>query len=449
MPAPWSIWVVDIATGKATQTWRSPNTLRASFPDNVGGPFLDWLAGDRLMFLSGEDNWPHLYAVAAAGGKPQLLTPGEYMVEDVKVSQDRRQILYSANTGGTSGDLARRHLYLLSVGDGTAQTLTSGDQSQWNPVLSGDGATLAFIQAGAQLPPLVTVGRVGGRDWQELNRDRIPSDFPADAMVTPKLVSFKAKDGQTVYGELYQREDGAGKKPGIIFVHGGPARQMLLGWHYFPFYSNAYAIDQYLANHGYVVLSVDYRLSIGYGIDFHWPDKWGPTGASEYKDVLAGAEFLRRMPGVDGSRLGIWGSSYGGYLTALALARNSDIFKAGVDLNGVHDWSWGMDLNFPPGKARYEQGDRKEAFKASFESSPDADIAKWRSPVLIVQGDDDRNVYFHEMIDLANRLQAKQVHVEQLVLPNETHVFQLRTSVLAWGEATGDFFEHELQTGSP
>ena len=109
------------------------------------------------------------------------------------------------------------------------------------------------------------------------------------------------------------------------------------------YYSNAYAVNQYLAAHGFVVLSVNYRLGIGYGRAFHHPEHAGYAGAAEYQDVVAGARFLQSLPSVDGKRIGVWGGSYGGYLTALALARNSDIFKAGVDLHGVHDWSRLMD----------------------------------------------------------------------------------------------------------
>ena len=169
---------------------------------------------------------------------------------------------------------------------------------------------------------------------------------------------------------------------------------MLLGWHYMDYYSNGYAVNQYLAAHGFVALSVNYRLGIGYGRAFHHPEHAGYAGAAEYQDVLAGARFLQSLPSVDGKRLGIWGGSYGGYLTALALARNSDIFKAGVDLHGVHDWSRLMDELAGKQATRYEKGDREKAMEVAWEASPDAQIDNWKSPVLLIQGDDDRNVRF-------------------------------------------------------
>ena len=127
---------------------------------------------------------------------------------------------------------------------------------------------------------------------------------------------------------------------------------MLLGWHYMDYYSNAYAMNQYFAAHGFVVLSVNYRLGIGYGAAYHHPEHSGPTGAAEYQDVVAGARFLQARPGVDAHRIGIWGGTYGGYLTALVLARNSDIFKAGVDMHGVHDWSQFVELMFGKPESR-------------------------------------------------------------------------------------------------
>ena len=219
---------------------------------------------------------------------------------------------------------------------------------------------------------------------------------------------------------------------------------MLLGWSYMGYYSNAYAVNQMLAARGFVVLSVNYRLGIGYGRAFQHPAKGGPAGASEYQDVVAGAKYLQALPGVDPARIGIWGGSYGGYLTGLALARDSATFKAGVDFHGVHDWSRLLSEEIYPAR-RYEQGDWADAMKTAFAASPDADIATWRSPVLLIQGDDDRNVRFNQTIDVARRLDAAGVPYEELVLPNEIHGFLRHASWLTADAATIDFLTRVLK----
>jgi dipeptidyl aminopeptidase/acylaminoacyl peptidase len=271
----------------------------------------------------------------------------------------------------------------------------------------------------------------------------VAAEFPEAELVTPRSVSFQAADGLTLHGQLFDNGSGA-RKPALIFVHGGPPRQMLLGWHYMDYYSNAYAVNQYLANHGFVVLSVNYRLGIGYGHAFHHPDHAGPAGAAEYQDVVAGAKYLQALADVDPGKIGIWGGSYGGYLTAMGLARNSDIFKAGVDLHGVHDWSRFLAMEWDKQPKRYEKGDTDEAMKVAFESSPVATMTGWTSPVLLIQGDDDRNVNFAQTIDLARRLEERHLPFEQFVIPNEIHGFLRWSSWIAADKATAEFFARTL-----
>jgi dipeptidyl aminopeptidase/acylaminoacyl peptidase len=452
-PVPWQIWVADARSGIGHLLWSSPNTPRGSLPQTGLGPFLEWVAGDRLVFNSEQDNWPHLYAVSAAGGPARLLTPGAFTVEDVSVSPDVQSVVYAANTGSTPGDDDRRHIFMVDVGTANIFQLTKGAGSDWQPVALAGGA-IAFDRATAQQPPLVTMRvpfhtlsnpSVGIAKQTALDGNMLPSDFPESQLVQPREVTFRAADGGRVYGQLFV-PSGGGKHPGIIFVHGGPPRQMLLTWHYMDYYSNAYAVNQYLANHGFVVLSVNYRLGIGYGHDFNFPPRWGPTGASEYQDVVAGARFLQRDPHVDARKIGIWGGSYGGYLTALALARNSDIFKAGVDFHGVHDWS--LDIDNPvwgfTQLKRYEQYDARALMKLAWQSSPDSAIATWRSPVLLIQGDDDRNVEFHQMVDLVERLQRARVPFEEIVIPNEIHGFLRYAPWLEADQATADYFARQF-----
>jgi dipeptidyl aminopeptidase/acylaminoacyl peptidase len=440
--SPWEIWVADAISGSGRRVWASPNTLRGSLPQTGGGPLLEWVAGDRLVFNSEQDNWPHLYIVSANGGAARLLTPGAFMVEDVSVAPDLRSVVYSANTGSTPGDDDRRHIYRVDVETGGVTPLASGASSEFGPVALAGGAA-AFNRATAQQPPLVTL--LADATQRPLDATLLPANFPSSQLVTPREVSFTSADGTLVHGQLFVPR-GGGKHPGIIFVHGGPPRQMLLTWHYMDYYSNAYAVNQYLASRGFVVLAVNYRLGIGYGHDFNFPPRWGPTGASEYQDVVAGARFLQREPRVDPNRIGIWGGSYGGYLTALALARNSNIFKAGVDFHGVHDWS--LDIDNPQTgftqRKRYQQYDTKAIMKLAWESSPDSAIATWKSPVLLIQGDDDRNVEFHQMVDLVQRLQLAHVPFEQIVIPNEIHGFLRYASWLEADTATAQYFERRF-----
>ena len=441
-PDPWAIWVADAASGEGRAIWQSPNTLDGSYPQTAGNANLYWAAGDRLVFLADLDNWPHLYSIPARGGEALRLTAGNFMVEHVAQSRDRKFMIYDANTGRTRDDDDRRHLFRVPVDRAAPVALTAGEGLEWSPAIA-DGSHVAFIAAGARRPMSVWVAGLDGKGWRDLKPGTVPADFPLTALVVPKSVSFKSADGWTIHGQLFQKDDGA-VKPGIIFVHGGPPRQMLLGWHYMDYYSNAYAVNQYLANHGFTVLSVNYRLGIGYGHAFHHPEHAGPAGAAEYQDVLAGAKFLQAVKDVDPRRIGIWGGSYGGYLTAMGLARNSDIFKAGADMHGVHDWSPFLAEWYGPAKKGYEKGDHDEAMKVAFESSPDASIATWKSPVLLIQGDDDRNVHFSQMIDLANRLRAQHVPFEQIVIPNDIHGFLRWHSWLTADSASAGFLARKL-----
>ncbi len=273
--------------------------------------------------------------------------------------------------------------------------------------------------------------------------------------MVPKKVVYEASDGVKVPAQLFDigaRAAGSGpgdaRRPAIIYVHGGPPRQMLLGWHYSDYYSNAYALNQYLASRGYVVLSINYRLGIGYGYEFHRPPNAGAQGAAEYLDVKAAGEYLRTLPQVDRSRIGIYGGSYGGYLTALALARNSDIFAAGVDIHGVHDFTADGGRRFGGMEWRYEETDREKAAAVAWGASPVSSIENWKSPVLLIHADDDRNVRFSQTVDLVRRLAAARVPHEELVIPDDTHHFMRHANWLRVGAATAAFFDRTLNAAS-
>jgi dipeptidyl aminopeptidase/acylaminoacyl peptidase len=325
--------------------------------------------------------------------------------------------------------------------------MTPGTGLEWSPAITGDGTTLVFLSATPQRPPLPATIALGSARAaiRPIAADHIPADFPT-GLVTPRQVIFRSADGLTIHGQLFEATGGGNsRKPAIVYVHGGPPRQMLLGWHYSDYYSNAYALNQYLASRGFIVLSVNYRLGIGYGYDFHQPPSSGARGAAEYRDIQAAATYLRSLPRVDANRVGIYGGSYGGYLTALALARNSDVFAAGVDIHGVHDWSTYMRFD----RQRYEQTpDVDTAIATAWQSSPVSSVAGWKSPVLLIHGDDDRNVRFSQSTDLARRLDAAGVPFETLVIPDDTHHFLRYANILTVDKATADFLQRHLLQAS-
>jgi dipeptidyl aminopeptidase/acylaminoacyl peptidase len=255
-------------------------------------------------------------------------------------------------------------------------------------------------------------------------------------------VLFSAADGVTIHGQLFLPKTlkPGERRPAVVFFHGGSRRQMLLGWHYFYYYRNAYALNQYLASQGYVVLSVNYRSGIGYGMEFREALHYGAQGASEFNDVLGAGVYLRSRGDVDPARIGLWGGSYGGFLTAMGLARASDLFVAGVDLHGVHDWNTEI-RNWVD---TYDPAKQADAAKLAFESSPIAYVKDWRSPVLLIHGDDDRNVQFSQTVQLAEALRRQGVAVEQLIFADEIHDFLTHAHWLAAYHAAVEFFGRKL-----
>jgi len=435
----FSIMVADLESGKARKVWQCPNNT-GGFAQYYPAETLRWAADDHLVFYSEHERWMHLYSLSLKNNQLISLTPGNYEVEDSFLTKDRRRIIFSAN----KDDIDRRHLWEVAVTGGQLKPLTLGEGIEWAPVVTAASQDIIFICSNAFQPAAPAVLAKTGSKPRLIAPEFIPVDFPAKKMVKPKQVVFSVPDGLKIHGQLFlpRRAKPGDKRPAVIFMHGGPIRQMLLGWHMRGYYHHAYALNQYLTSKGYVVLSVNYRSGIGYGYDFRTAPKQGPRGASEYQDIVAAGRYLQQRPEVDPNKIGLWGGSYGGYLTALGLARDSELFAAGVDLHGVHDWSL---------RARRREGGGwdirgENLMSLAFQSSPIADIDFWTSPVLFVHGDDDRNVDFIQTTDLVQRLRRLgKVHLELLILPDEVHGFLRHESWLKVYKAAADFFDRFLK----
>lgn len=419
-----AFYVADVATGEAHEFWhnaRDENTFTSI--DNI-----QW-AGNVVLFSRQTEEWNRYYAVPVAGGAkaPALLPTGDGLVEGISLSNDGKYLYFCTN----AEDIDRRHIWRTLSAGGPAERVTSGHDIECNPAVLASGNQVALFFAGPRHPKSVAVVPAAGGKPRVLFPDF--KNFPFEDHVVPENVLLKAADGRKFHNQLFVP---AGLKPGerrpaVIFVHGGPRRQMLLGYHYMFFYHMAYAVNQYLTNEGYVVLSVNYRGGIGYGRRFQSSPQSGRAGNSEYQDVRAAGEYLRDRLDVDPKRIGIWGLSYGGLLTAQALARNSDIFAAGVDMAGVHLW-----------------GDPLNPSDVAYQSSPSSQIEKWKSPVLLIHGDDDRNVAFAQTTGLVQLLRAHNVYHELIVFPDDVHDSLLHRRWLTALHATDDFLKRFVKDRS-
>jgi len=424
-PANFAIWVADALKGTEQEVWRFPQEepLYYSFRN------FKLTANDRILFTAEHDNWNHVFSMPLTGGEPVDITPGEAFVEQIGLSSDEKTVFFSSNLA----DIHGRHIWKVPTEGGKAVQLTKGSTIGTYPVALSSGTKAAFHYATAVHPTSIATVPANGGKITVVAPEQLPAEFPMNELVIPELVIVNAPDGLEIPCQIFLPKGAKkkGKLPGVVYTHGGPVRQMLLGWHYMGSYFDAYAFNQHLANHGYAVLSVNYRSGIGYGRSFRNAPDTGRRGASEYQDILAGAQYLQSRPEVDPERIGKWGLSYGGLLTAMALARNSDIFKVGVDMAGVHDWS---TLR---GRSPDEFGGQ-----LARDSSPIASLETWKSPVLFIHGDDDRNVPFQQTTDLVQKLRAKgDVYFELMIIPDEPHVFLLYKNRMECYKRAFEFIE--------
>jgi dipeptidyl-peptidase-4 len=446
-----SLWKADVATGDASEVWHNqPNDRMFTNFNNLR------LAGNHVIVPVGVggggrgrgaqpppdqdpvDEWERYYSIdiATPNAKPLLLTTTDGLIEDqtsVALSADGKTLYYCTN----AKDIERRHIWAVPVSGGTPRQVTVGEGIETHPVPLASGKTLATLSADWRMPQSVGIWPLAaastGTVTQRIVFPTSLKGFPTDAHVKPELVMTKAPDGLAIPNQVFVPRNlkPGERRPAIVFVHGGPVRQMLLGYHYMQFYHWAYGINQWLADQGYVVMSINYRSGIGYGRSFRTAPNTGGRGNAEYQDVLAGGKYLQSRPDVDPDRIGIWGLSYGGVLTAQALARNSDIFKAGVDLAGVHLWGNSLDPD-----------------SVSFKSSAIGAIEGWKSPVLLVHGDDDRNVAFQQTTGLVQMLRQRDVYYELIVFPDDTHESMLHSRWMYTLDRMEQFFKKFLGGGS-
>jgi dipeptidyl aminopeptidase/acylaminoacyl peptidase len=405
----------------------------------IGGPLWNaagWMPdGRRIWFVSEASGFAHLYTVPVGGGAATPLTSGPWEVTEVELDEDAG--LFRLQTSEASP--FERHLYTMPLGGGERRRLTEA-VGRHDGVWSPDGARIAVLHSTANRPPELYLqdARPGARP-QRLTESTTPA-FRAYDWRVPEIVTFRASDGTDVPARLYRPERPNGAA--VVFVHGAGYLQNVHRW--WSSYEREYMFHNLLADRGYTVLDIDYRGSAGYGRDWRTA-VYRHMGGRDLQDQVDGARYLVREHGVDPARIGIYGGSYGGFLTLMAMFTEPEVFAAGAALRPVTDWAHynhgytGRILNLPQ--------DDPEAYRRS---SPIYFAEGLRGALLICHGMVDQNVHFQDTVRLVQRLiELGKTGWEVAIYPVEDHGFRHASSWTDEYRRVLALFERHLGPGGP
>ncbi len=413
------IMLLDAATGKTK--------VLANIHDEawVGGPgsfTLGWLPDNSHVYFESErDGFAHLYSVAIAGGQPLQLTSGRFEVSDVSLSQDKSKFYFTSSEASPF----QRHLYSMPINGGPRTritTLSGNNQVEISP----DETMLADIRSYSNKPPelYLLLNKPGEgittAEPKSVTTSPIPEFFTHD-WIDPRIVSFKARDGATVYGRMYMPSNWKRGGPAVLFVHGAGYLQNVHRW--WSYYYREYMFHHLLMETGYVVLDIDYRGSAGYGRDWR-TSIYRHMGGKDLSDHVDAVSYLVKEHGVDPKRVGLYGGSYGGFITLMALFTEPDVFAAGAALRPVTDWAHYANqytaniLNLPQNDA--------EAYRRS---SPIYFAAGLKGALLLCHGMVDTNVNFQDTVRLVEKLiELRKENWEVAPYPAEDHAFEREAS---------------------
>jgi dipeptidyl aminopeptidase/acylaminoacyl peptidase len=408
----------------------------------VGGPGLftaNWLSNDRIYFVSERTGYAHLYTAPATGGPATAITSGQWEVESVSLSPDRRTFLVTTSETHPG----ERAVYSIPV-TGGPRTRVSPLEGWTTVTPSPDARWLALLHSVANAPPELYLmpNRPGARPRQ-VTESRT-AEFRRGPWIRPEVVSFAARDGQTVYARIFRPRDLGAQPHGgaVIFVHGaGYLQNAHRGW---STYFREYMFHHLLASRGYTVMDVDFRGSAGYGAAVR-TGIYRHMGGKDLTDQVDAARWMVAREGVDPKRVGIYGGSYGGFITLMGMFTEPETFRSGAALRSVTDWAhynhWYTSriLNLP-----------HEDTLAYRRSSPIYFAEGLRGDLLIAHGMVDVNVHFQDVARLAQRLiELGKTNWELAVYPVEDHAFQRADSWTDEYRRIYELFERTLRPGAP
>lgn len=414
-------WVLllDPATGK---TKVLATVHDDAWVDGPGAFTLGWLPDNQHVYFESErDGWSHLYSVSIDGGEPKQLTSGPFEVSDVRLSKDKTKFYFTSS----EGSVFQRHLFSMPIAGGTRTQIT-GMPGQNQVDISPDETMLADVRSYSNKPPELylfenkPMDEKASASLKSVTTSPIPEFFTND-WIDPRLVSFKARDGATVWGRVYVPSNYKGGGPAVLFVHGAGYLQNVHRW--WSSYYREYMFNHLLMEKGFVVFDIDYRGSAGYGRDWR-TGIYRHMGGKDLTDHVDAVNYLVKEFKIDPKRVGLYGGSYGGFITLMAMFTEPDVFAAGAALRPVTDWAHynngytGNILNLPQNDA--------EAYK---QSSPIYFASGLKGALLICHGMVDTNVNFQDTVRLVEKLiELRKTNWEVAPYPVEDHGFEREES---------------------
>lgn len=385
--------------------------------DGPGSNTAGWLGDNRTIYFQSEkDGYAHLYTVSWDGGQPKQLTSGKWEVTEVELANDKERFFITTSEVHPG----ERHLYVMPASGGERTKITSMVGSN-DVTISPDEKSLAFIYSYMNKPPeLYVQENRAGATATKVTSSPAP-EFWTYNWVEPAIITFPARDGATVYARMYKPKNFKKGGPAVFFVHGAGYLQNVHKW--WSSYYREYMFHHLLMENGYMVMDIDYRASSGYGRDWR-TGIYRHMGGKDLTDQVDGAAWVVKEHGVDPKRIGLYGGSYGGFITLMAMFTTPDVFAAGAALRPVTDWAH-YNHGYTSNILNVPQGD-PEAYR---QSSPIYFAQNLKGALLICHGMVDVNVHFQDSVRLAQRLiELRKENWELAAYPVEDHGFVEPTS---------------------
>jgi dipeptidyl aminopeptidase/acylaminoacyl peptidase len=447
----YTIYLADASGGPLRSVYEITENEFWSIPDWGEAGAQPWPSPDGkwIAFLSDRDGWDHLYVVSASGGEASQLTKGHFEAWRPAWSHDSTRIAFDANEADRPGD---RQIGIAAIGGDPAHAvityITGGNGTNIEPHWSADDKRLVYQHTDTRNSADFFFAEAKANAKAVRLSDSMPASIDKSQFVEPQFVHFPGPDGKPVPGWLFvpRNLDRSKKHPAIIWVHGDGVNQNYDGWHVQRNYAVYYSFHQYLLQQGYIVFAPDYRGSIGYGRDWR-NGVYMDVGGKDAKDAWMSANFLKTLPYVDTDRIGIWGLSYGGFFTLIAMTDQPTLFKAGVDVAGVVDYVMYYSDPYHGDWTESRIGRPEQNPQVYAQASPISHIDRLARPLLVLHGTADVNVPYLESVWLIDEALKKNkgALLSFMMYPGEFHYFT-RAHVLddAW-HRVDDFFGYHLQ----